>query len=225
MGTLLQELGHDVVLLHFIDRVLKKGRKDLFYIVSPATGPKIDIHFWNYKKDEYTSAFNISGVRYIPEFSLRLKFGKDIVAKLNRESDYQTLGWYQKLSQRLNRDLKEFVIKQSNFVEKNSGNLPDIIGVDKAGKETIWAELKFEGFGKKARASVLRQFESAQKRDIPFYLVIPEKPLYGREITNSWIQRNLPSEMKVYKFILKTEVITPKRSQVDFIKVTNRSDL
>ena len=219
-GTFLQQFGHDIVLLHFIDRALKRRHKELFYIVSPAMGPKIDIHFWNPEKDEYTSAYSISSKNFIPEFNLRLNLDKDVMEKLNKQVNYQSLEWYKKISQKIGEDLKEFVMKICNFVEDKTGDLPDVIGIGENGKETIWAELKFEGFGKKARESVLKQFGLAKKRNLPFYLVIPKKPMYGGELTNTWIQKNIPLEMKVYKFALTKEIITPKKSEIQFVDAT-----
>jgi hypothetical protein len=219
-GTFLQQFGHDVVLLHFIDSVLKKRHKDLFYIVSPAIGPKIDIHFWNPEENEYTSAYGISRPEYIPELYERKNYGKEIFDRMNKESYYSEQRWYQELSRQLNRDLKKFVLGYCNNVERVTGDLPDVMGFDKNGKETIWAELKFEGFGRKARESVLKQFGLAREKDLPFYLVIPKKPIYGGELTNTWIQKNLPLEMRVYKFVLTTEIITPKKNQVHFVDLT-----
>jgi hypothetical protein len=65
----------------------------------------------------------------------------------------------------------------------------------------------------------------AQRRNIPFYLVIPKNPLYGREITNSWIQENLPSEMKVYKFASISKAVVPKREDIEFIEVNRTDDI
>jgi len=222
MGTLLQELGHDIILLHFIDIILKRRNKKLFYIVSPAEGPKIDIHFWNPKKNEYTSAYNISRPEYPPQLYERRNYSKDVFDRMDRESSYSKQKWYQELSQHLGIDLKEFVLEYCNKVEKITGDLPDIIGFDKNAKETLWAEIKYEGFGTKARKAVLKQFELSRKRGVPFLLVIPKKPLYSREITNEWINNNLPLEMKVYKFDIDTQVVLPKKSQIKFIEVVRK---
>lgn len=219
MGTLLQEFGHDIVLLHFIDSVLKKRDKELFYIVSSAVGPKVDIHFWNPEKNEYTSAYGLSRTEYMPELYERKNYSKEIFDMMDKESHYLEQKWYQKLSRELNRDLKEFVLEYCNNVEKVAGDLPDVMGFDKEGKKTIWAELKYEGFGTKARESVLKQFNLSKDRGIPFLLVIPKRALYAREITNNWINNNLPPEMKVYKFDVDTQIVLPKRSQIQFIEV------
>lgn len=222
MGTLLQQFGHDIVLLHFIDRILMKRNKELFYIVSPAEGPKIDIHFWNSEKDEYTSAYNISRPEYPPELYERKNYSRDIFERMDKESRYSDQKWYKELSKRLNRNLKEFVLKYCNNVEKITHDLPDIMGFDKNAKETIWAEIKYEGFGTKAREAVLKQFELGKERRIPFLLVIPKKPLYSREITDNWINNNLPQEIIVYKFDVNPQIILPKRSQIEFIEAVRR---
>ncbi|MCK4297436.1 MAG: hypothetical protein KAW56_00340 [Candidatus Marinimicrobia bacterium] len=219
MGTLLQEFGHDTVLLHFIDRVLKKRVNELFYIVSPAIGPKIDIHFWNSEKNEYTSAYGMSRPEYIPVLYERKNYSKEIFDRMNKESRYLGQRWYRELSRQLNRDLKEFVKEYCNNVEKITGDLPDVMGFDKNGKETLWAELKFEGFGKKARETVLRQFRLSKERGITFLLVIPKIPLYSREIKDNWINNNFPKEITVYKFDNDIQTVLPKRSKIQFIEV------
>jgi len=222
MGTLLQEFGHDIVLLHFIDKILKKEGRELFYIVSPAEGPKIDIHFWNSKEDEYTSAYGVSHPEYIPELYERKNYSREIFDKMNKESRYLEQKWYQELSRQLNKDLKEFVLGYCNDAEKIIGDLPDIMGFEKNEKETIWAEVKFEGFGTEARESVLKQFKLSKERGIPFLLVIPKRPPYSREITNKWIDKNLPQDIKVYKFDMDIEAVIPKRSQIQFLEVTRK---
>lgn len=220
MGTLLQQFGHDIVLLHFIDQVLKKQERDgLFFIISPAMGPKIDVHFWNPERNEYTSAYNVSEENFIPEFSLRLNFDRDIATRLDKASAYRNLQWYKNLSQSLKKDLKVFVSALCKRVERETNDLPDVIGVDENGRETIWVELKFEGFSKRARNSVLTQFNAAQKRDVPFHLVLPKNPLYGRGITDSWIRANLPAAMKIYKFASKGSAVIPKGEDIEFIEV------
>jgi len=219
MGTLLQELGHDIALLHFIDKVLKNRGKEFFFIVSSAWGPKIDIHFWNPEANEYTSAYGVSRLEYPPEIYERKNYSKEVLTKMNKESRYSEQKWYRELSRELKRNLKEFVLEYCNNVEKVTGDLPDVMGFDKNGKETIWAELKFEGFGTKARESVLKQFRLSKEREIPFLLVIPKRPLYAREITDNWINNNLPPEMKVYKFDTNIQIVLPKRSQIQFIEV------
>lgn len=222
MGTLLQELGHDTVLLYFIDKVLKRGRKNLFYIVSPAEGPKIDIHFWNPEKNEYTSAYNVSRPEYPPELNERKNYSKDVFNKMDKESHYLQQKWYKELSRQLNKDLKTFVLEYCNNIERAISDLPDIMGFDRNGRETLWAEIKYEGFGTKARESVLKQFKLSQKIDIPFVLVIPKKPLYSREITINWINNNLPPEMKVYRFDVDPQIVLPKRTQIKFEGVARK---
>jgi hypothetical protein len=219
MGTQLQQFGHDIVLFHFVDKVLKNGSEESFYIVSPAEGPRVDINFWNPDRDEYTSAYGVSWPEYIPELYERKNHSKEIFDRMNKESRYSEQHWYQKLTRQLHGDLKEFVLEYCDSVEKITGDLPDVMGFDKEGRETKWAELKFEGFGPEARESALKQFELSQKRGIPFLLVIPKRPVYSREITDSWINDNLPPEMKVYKFNMDSQTVLPKRSQLQFVEV------
>jgi len=222
MGTLLQQFGHDIVLLHFTNTILKNRRKELFYIISPAEGPKIDIYFWNPEKDEYTSAYDLSGPEYPPELYERKNYTKEIFEKMDRECRYSEQRWYQELSERLGKDLKDFVLEYCNNIEKITGDLPDIMGFDERGKETLWAEIKFEGFGPKAREAVLKQFKLSQERKIPFLLVIPEKPLYSREISDEWVNNNLPKEMKVYKFQMDPNIVLPKKSQIKFKEIIRK---
>jgi hypothetical protein len=208
--------------LHFIDKVLKRRNKELFFIVTPASGPKIDIHFLNPEKDEYTSAYDVSFPDYPPEFYERKNYTKEIFERMNKECRYTEQKWYQELSERLGKDLKGFVLEYCNNIEKITGDLPDIMGFDERGKETLWAEIKFEGFGPKAREAVLKQFKLSQERKIPFLLVIPEKPLYSREISDEWVNNNLPKEMKVYKFQMDPNIVLPKKSQIKFKEIIRK---
>ena len=219
MGTLLQEFGHDIVLLYFIDKVLKPHHKNLFYMVSPATGPKLDIHFWNAAKNEYTSAFNVSQNNFIPEFNIRYTLERKVIELINKQANFRNLDWYSNISKELGKDLLSFVNNYSKTIIKGIDTLPDIIGFDGAGRDSVWVELKYEGLSKKAKDSVIKQFSMAQRRGVPFHLVIPKNPLYGREITNSWIQENLPSEMRVYKFASISKAVVPKREDIEFIEV------
>ncbi|MCD6193329.1 MAG: hypothetical protein J7L26_07645 [Candidatus Aminicenantes bacterium] len=185
-------------------------------------GPKIDIHFWNPEKDEFTSAYNVSRPEYPPELYERKNYSRDVFDRMDRESHYSKQKWYQELSRQLNMNLKEFVLEYCNNLEKITGDLPDIMGFDKNGEETLWAEVKYEGFGTEAREVILKQFELSKERGIPFSFVIPKRPLYSREITDNWINKNLPSEMKVYKFDMDVQIVLPKRSQIKFVEVLRR---
>jgi len=220
MGTLLQELGHDIVLLCFIDFLLKKRQAEIFYIVNSATGPKTDIHFWNAKQQEYTSAYAISKKDFIPEFTFRINLSKESIEKLNKESNYKNQKWYQRLSNEIGKDLKEFVNKIYHFMEDNlKVSLPDIIGITKKGEIALLAEIKFEGFGREAREEALQHLKLANRFEVPYYLVIPKKPVYGKEITDAWITHNLPESIKIYKFTFTKPVIVPKHTDIQFIEV------
>jgi hypothetical protein len=216
MGTILQELGHDIVLMHFINGVLEQKRNDLFYIVSPATGPKIDIHYWDSKRREFTSAFNVSGNQFVPQFALRMDLGSDAIQRLTKESRYESLDWYQQISKKLGRDLKDFVLESCDSIQEQSIEQPDIIGVDTAGQETVWAEIKVEGIGRHARQTVSAQSLMAHEKGTPFYLVLPRKPVYGSEVSGSWIQNNLPANTTVYTYSTNGAMIIPKRNEIQF---------
>ena len=218
-GTLLQQFGHDAVLQHFIDRFLVARHKDLFYIVSPAMGPKIDIYYWCPEEGRYVSAYETSRIGFVPEFHHRVRFDKDVIERLDDEANYRRLEWYQRLSRQLNVDLKEFVLNLCDSIEAETNDLPDVIAIDGRGKETFWAELKFESFRTGVQDSVMRQFEAAKERGLPFYLVVPSEPLYEPEITDSWLLANLPREMVVYTFASDTPVTTPKGQDIRFAEV------
>lgn len=220
MGTILQEMGHDIVLLHFIDLILKTKHKAFFFIITPAVGPKRDIHFWNPEHNEYTSAWNVAKGNFIPEFYYRINLDREDIEKLDKASIYKNQDWYKSLSKKLGKDLKEFVNKICFDLEnKLKSELPDIVGIDENGKVILFAEIKFEGFGKKAREEVLTELKLANQLKIPYYLVIPKKPIYGRELTDSWIRQNLPKEMKIHKFALSSKEIIPKQTTIKFIEV------
>ncbi|MEM7819304.1 MAG: hypothetical protein QXD48_00565 [Candidatus Aenigmatarchaeota archaeon] len=120
----------------------------------------------------------------------------------------------------MSRDLKEFVNKICLGLEnKLKSDLSDIIGIDENGRVILFAEIKFEGFGKKAREEVLNELKLANRLKIPYYLVIPKKPVYGRELSDGWIKRNLPEEMKIYKFALSSKEIIPKQTTIKFIEI------
>ncbi len=237
-GTLLQEFGHDAVILYFVHKVLRtKEVKDAFYIVSPAVGPKIDIYFWNPNKDEFTSGINdisntIGGAYYIPEFQYRARFDSETMKKLDEETreKYTLRPWYRELSDLLNQDLKEFVKGTTKVVENEIvGDLPDIIGIDQDGNQTLFAEIKFEGFGEEAQKSVLKQFHYAYDKNLSFYLVLPKQRAYSRDLSASWIRKWMAKNVNndeikrliVYQSDIKGELITPKGENVGFILVHN----
>lgn len=220
MGTVLQEMGHDIVLLHFIDLVLKPKYKSAFYIITPAVGPKRDIHFWNPEHNEYTSAWNVAKGNFIPEFYYRINLDREDIEKLDKASIYKSQDWYKSLSKKLGKDLKEFINKLCFDLEnKLKSELPDIVGVDENEKVILFAEIKFEGFGKKAREEVLSELKLANQLKIPYCLIIPKKPIYGRELSDGWIKQNLPKEMKIFKFALSSKEIIPKQTTIKFIEI------
>jgi hypothetical protein len=219
MGTLLQEFGHDIVLLHFIDKVLKREGGVLFYIVSPATGPRIDIYFRNEEKNEFTSAYNTGMPDYIPGFAFRTRIEREVLERLEEGAHYRRMNWYRMLSKYLQKDLKKFVECVVSKAKIKVVSLPDLIAISDSGKQIYWVEIKFEGFGRGAQNQVRTQCEAAKQNNMPFYLVLPKRPLYGRELTVSWIKKHLPGDMIVYRFLTDTLVITPTGHQIQFEKV------
>lgn len=220
MGTVLQEMGHDIVLYHFIDLVLKKRHKVAFYIITPAVGPKRDIHYWNPSHNEYTSAWNTAKADYIPEFFYRMNLEKEDLERLDKSSKYREQTWYKRLSKKLNHDLKNFVQKLCFKLESQlKSELPDIVGIDENGKVILMAEIKFEGFGEKAKEEVLNEYQLAEQLHISYYLTFPKKPTYGRGLTNSWLKQHLPKKMKIYRFILSSKSVIPKQTTIKFEEV------
>ena len=220
MGTLLQELGHDIVLLLFIDKVLKKRKKEVFYIVNPATGPKVDIHFWNAKQREYISAYDISPKNFIPEFELRINLDKEDIERIDRESTYKKTEWYQWLHNKLGSDIKDFVNEICQSLKQSlRGGLPDIIGITGGKSISLLAEIKFEGFGNAAKEEVSRHIGLADHFKVPYFLVIPKKPSYGKGITSSWITNNFPDPVKIYEFAFTKPGVVPKRVEIQFIEL------
>lgn len=226
MGTISQQFGHDWVLMLFMNKVLKPMKKFEFFIVSRAEGPRIDIHFWNPSKDEFTSAFNFSGEEgYIPEFLARVKYSPKLFEMRETELNYkyQSEIWYKKVMQVVGTETKTFIKELCEAIEKETGDLPDLIGFDKNGQEVIHVELKFEGYGKDSHAAVLKQAECAKKRSVPFWLILPTKPSGSRGRTNSWIKRNIPAEVTVYKFNVPLKAVIPKEEHLELIKVQEGS--
>jgi len=206
MGTVLQELNHDKILLYFVHKTLrpKEKEKTLFFIVNPANGPKKDIHFWNPKHDEYTSAFNLcqnNRENFIPEWSIRETLPQEIIQQANKSSKYWEGDWYKTLSKKLG-DIKEFVENLESKINLNfNKNFPDIIGVSSKGDLELATEIKFEGFGKKALPQINNHYKGCSELEIPYYLVVPEKPFYGR-FNKSFIKKILKEKpaINLYKF-------------------------
>ena len=159
MGTVLQELGHDEIILYFIHKVIRPKEKAKneeekidFFIVRPATIPKKDIQFWNAEHDEYTSAYNLcknQQTRFIPEWEIKQTLPKEVIEKANKESRYWECEWYKSLTERFG-DLKGFIDRLESKVSGTFENdFPDILGVSRRGL-CLGAEIKYEGFGRKS---------------------------------------------------------------------------
>lgn len=220
MGTILQETGHDAVIVAFINSILKEKYKHAFYVITAAMGPKRDIYFFEPSQKRYLSAWYLSRENYIPEFCYRITIPKNEMKKIVKASGYQKEKWYKLLSKNIGKDLKNFLsplcLKLEKFLK---GDLPDIIGFNKKGNLILMAEIKFEGFSQKAKESVLKEYELAKKLKIPYFLIIPKNPVYTREITSTWLKNNLPQDMKIYKFDITQTAILPKQNEIKFIEV------
>jgi len=220
MGTLLQELGHDIVLINFIDKVLKGNVDSFLYLVCPAIGPRVDLHFSDNSRGEYVSAYNTSPADYIPEFNFRLNLPRDILDQLDSTSGYRNSDWYETLSMRLGRDLKGLVTEILGSVEEEDVDFPDAIGIDSKGREIIWVEVKFEGLGKKAYEAVSGQSSVAKKRGVPFVLLIPEKPVYGKASNTPNSLKKTNRNMQLYTFSTQPSGVPPKRDEIVFTQST-----
>lgn len=220
MGTILQEMGHDAIIIAFINSILKKEYEALLYIVTPAMGPKRDIYYFDIKRKEYISGWTTSKENYIPEFYYRTIIPKKEMDLLNKTSKYRKENWYKSLSKEIGQDLKNFLSKICIKIEKTlKSDLPDVLGFDKKGNLILFAEIKFEGFSQKTKEPTLKECRLAKKLGVSYYLVIPKKSVYSREITNAWLKRNLPSDIKIYKFAIPTASVIPKQIEIQFIKV------
>lgn len=220
MGTILQEMGHDAIIIAFINSILKREYESLLYIVTPAMGPKRDIYYFDTKRKEYISGWASSKENYIPEFYYRTTIPKKEMDLLNKTSKYKKEDWYKSLSKKIGQDLKDFLSKICTKIEKYlKSDLPDILGFDEKGNLILFAEIKFEGFSQKAKESALTEYRLARKLEVPYYLVIPKNPVYSRGITNAWLKRNLPSDIRIYKFEIPTISVIPKQIEIQFIKV------
>lgn len=202
-GSIAQEMGHDLVIMYFIDKVLKpRKRRELFFIVHPAMGPNRDIHFWNSAHNEYTSAWDVSKEKFIPEYNARIKLPMGIFNSLVKRSQYWKEPWYEKLSQELGKDLKQFTDKLCDSMDsalKTVDKLPDFIGINQKGKVTSLGEVKFEYLPKKAEKELLGYYNVAKRLQCPFYLIFPKKGFYIRTDYN-WIKKILPEDVKAYTF-------------------------
>ena len=206
MGSIAQEMGHDLTIMYFIDKVLKsREEKEDFFIIHPAMGPKRDIHYWNPEHDEYTSGWDTSGdTRFIPDYLYRRNLSAKELEKLVEESQYFKEEWYKKLSQQIRGDLKDFIDKLCGNLENKLkekfptvDKLPDFIGIKERKINSI-GEVKFEYLPKKALEEFLGYYYLAEQENVPFYLIFPKKG-YTRTDLN-WLSRNLPKEIKFYTF-------------------------
>lgn len=226
MGTVLQELGHDQIILFFIHKVLRPKEKNKdererteFFIVRPATGPKKDIHFWNPKHEEYTSAYNLSKHNredFVPEWVIRQTLPKEIIQAANRRSGYSTSNWYQELSRKFG-DIKGFVEDlESRIRGEFKEDFPDILGVSLNGL-TLGAEVKYEGFSKKAFSQVENHYNACLGLKIPYYLVIPKRPFYTR-FNKAFVQRVLKEkpELSLYTFAFTMGGSIPNLGSIKF---------
>lgn len=206
MGTLLQELGHDQIILYFIHKVLRPLEKSKseeertqFFIVSPATGPKKDIYFWNPEKDEYTCAYSLCNAGkedFPPEWETRQTLPPEIIEQANKSSQYKSVEWYKKLSEKCGTDINEFIDGlESKISQAFNDDLPDLVGVSLRGL-TSGAEIKFEGFGKKALPQIENHYNGCLKLGIPYHLVIPEKPSYSR-FNKAFVKKLLEGKPKI----------------------------
>lgn len=225
MGSIAQEMGHDLTIMYFIDKVLKpKEEKEDFFIIHSAIGPKRDIHYWNPEHDEYTSGKDTSRDKFIPEWDFRRKLSEEEIKKLIAESVYWNEAWYKKLSEQLGRDLKEFADKLCAYFETiiiqhfpEVNKLPDFIGV-KDGKITSIGEIKFEYLPNKALNEFLAYKTLAQQHKVSFYLVFPKKGYLRTDF--NWLSRNLPDGVEFYPFEgaeLKP-LIVPNYRDIQFIR-------
>jgi hypothetical protein len=213
-GTLLQELGHDQVILYFIHKVLrKKGSSELFFIVNPAIGPRIDIHLWNSQKNEFSSAFNTAmahGGVFVPEYCQRMRLPRKIIQQMNRESRYWDEGWYKRLSFALGKDPKGLIDAVLASLERELGcPFPDIIGIKKPGKITTLAEVQFEGLGQEAMREIEEHCRASKKLGVPYCLVVPKEPVYGRAD-----YRNIPENARLFQFSFTKPV--PSLESIEF---------
>jgi len=217
-GTQLQEIGHDAVIVAFVQNVLTQLHDRATYLINPAIGPKRDIYFAENSGCRYTSAYYISRGDYIPAFQYRFQIPAAEMAQLEASSRYLQQEWYVRLSKQIRRDLATHLIEICKTLEARlHSDLPDIIAIDPGGALIGFAEVKFEGFSLKARDSVLLEYELSKELGIPYYLAIPKYPSYSRELTDSWLRRNLPGDLAVFKFKIPKGVVLPKQAKILFM--------
>ena len=206
MGSIAQEMSHDLTIMYFMEKILKlKKDRENFFIVHPAMNVRTDIHFWNQKHNEYTSCYSLCKTddQYMPKYLFRATYSQKTMKLLEKDSNYRNQQWYQRLSNILKEDLIEFIDKKSSLIEKiiknKTDKLPDFIGINKNKNIISIGEVKSEYFPKKAENEYLAYYELSKSLQIPFYLIFPEKGFYVRT-PKGWIKRKLPSDIKFYEF-------------------------
>jgi hypothetical protein len=222
-GTQLQEIGHDAVIVAFIQKVLSGLYNRAIYLVNPAMGPKRDIYFPDATGSNYLSAYSLAGPNYIPAFQYRFQIPAEDMARLETASGYRLEEWYLHLSRLIGSDLSSHLSAVCERLETAlRSDLPDILAIDNAGRLVAIAEVKFEGFSPKARDSVLEEYGLARDARIPYYLAIPKYPSYSREISDASITRNLPPDLTVYKFEVPKGSVLPRQDQIRFVRVESQ---
>lgn len=215
MGSIAQEIGHDLIINYFVNKVLRpSAKKVLLYIIHPAMGPLRDIFFFDSKQKEFISAWTSSPSEYITEYNLRIKLPDKVIKKIKMESKYWEKPWYKNLSKTLRGDLKIFIEKNCAQIDKllkekfpMVDKLPDFIEINKNGKISSIGEIKFEYLPKRALNEFLSYHYIAKQFKIPVYLVFPKKGSYARTDYN-WIRKNLLKDIRFYTF---EEITTDKK--------------
>ncbi len=232
MGTVLQELGHDEIILYFIHKVIRPEEKAKseeerinFFIVRPATIPKKDIHFWNAEHDEYTSSYNLcknQQTNFIPEWVIKQTLPKEVMEIANKESKYGEKEWYKNLSQKFG-DLKKFIDNlESKVINTFKNDFPDILGVSRKGL-SLGAEIKYEGFGKKSLPQIEDHYNACSKLKIPYYLVIPKNPFYTK-LNKTLLKKVLEEkpEINLYTFAFNIKEGIPSLDSIKFEKYVRK---
>lgn len=219
-GTQLQEIGHDAVIVAFVQKVLSGLYKNAIYLVNPAMGPKRDIYFREAAGTNYLSASSRAGSNYIPAFQYRFRIPAEDMERLEQASGYLREEWYVRLSRLIGRDLFSHLSDLCEGLETAlHSDLPDILVIDNDGRLAAFAEVKFEGFSSKARDGVLQEYRLARDANIPYYLAVPKYPSYSREISDASIARNLPPDLTVYKFDVPKGSVLPRQDQICFVRL------
>lgn len=177
-GTQLQEIGHDAVIVAFIQKVLSGLHKSAIYLVNPAMGPKRNIYFREATGTNYVSAYSLAGPNYIPAFQYRFQLPVEDMVRLEQASGYLREEWYLRLSRLIGRDLYSHLSDLCEGLETAlHSDLPDILVIDNDGHLVAFAEVKFEGFSSKARDGVLQEYGLARDAGSPIIWPSPSTRL------------------------------------------------